>query len=139
MTGTLYQYKLSIVYELGKVILTEVQVITSGVLKGIIQLPKITNSSPLPIYNTYTTNIIKDSKSIKIRLPGMLVCPNKQVCWEPDMSRCVKYSHRVLCIYGDNFEENRYMRSIKNGSAEFCNFHIRSIHDPIVAQTRTGV
>ena len=40
--GTLYQYEPSIVYELGKVILTEVQEITSGVLKAIIQLPKVT-------------------------------------------------------------------------------------------------
>ena len=42
-------------------------------------------------------------------------------------------------MYGDNFEENRCMRSIRNGSADLCNFEIRSIHDPIVVQTRSGV
>ena len=60
MTGTLYQFEPSIVYELGKVILTELQVITSAVIKRVIQLPKITISSPLPIYNTYTTDVLKE-------------------------------------------------------------------------------
>ena len=114
-------------------ILTEVQVVTSGILKGVIQLPKITNISPLPMYNTYSANIMKKNRSIRVELPGMLVCPNTKVCWEPDMSICVKYSHRVLCMYGDNFEENKCMRSIRNGSSDECILDIQTDNKPVVA------
>ena len=31
------------------------------------------------------------------------------------------------------------MRNLRNESADLCNFEIRSIHDPIVVQTRSGV
>ncbi|QPL15294.1 glycoprotein [Hymenopteran arli-related virus OKIAV98] len=140
MKGTIYQSEPTITYELGNVVLTEVKVFHQALIKGIIQLPKIVNNTPMPVYNTYITNVIHNKVSTIIDLPGSMVCDKYLRCWEPDMSKCLKFSHRLLCLYGSAQVENtclEYIRT-KNDTSK-CDLKVRAIDNPVVVQTRSGV
>ncbi|AXA52566.1 putative capsid [Linepithema humile rhabdo-like virus 1] len=136
---TLFKIEPELVYEFGKVILIEINVGNTAYMRGIIQLPKILNFHPLPLYNIHTVNIIRNNIDMMYKMPSILVCMTNHTCWEPDVSQCTRQANRIMCIYGSNTDVNLCVQNLMINKTTGCNVVMRKHINPIVIQTQSGV
>ena len=55
-----------------------------------------------------------------ISLPSRLACIDKETCCDIDESKCIKISHRVVCLSGFYNEPNACIRSLSNNITDNC-------------------
>ena len=107
-------------YESGSVTVTKLRIDRAPVIAGIIIIPKLLKTNPLPLYNVYSTNIISQDKNFRVNLPNRLACSDKETCWEVVEKRCIKTSHTVACLSGFYHEPLKCMRSLAFNRTDNC-------------------
>jgi len=123
LQNSAYSTNPSLVYTLGKVLLTEVNVDDRPYLRGIIYLPKLITRSPLPTYNIYTVNFKNENKHMRLILPPKMICTSRFSCWEPFMQRCQTFSTYLLCVHSGSEPMNQCISSLPKGDLSHCEVH----------------
>lgn len=140
MKNTLYARNTALVYELGKVLITDAIFDNQPHLKGVLYFPKLLVTSPLPMYNVYTVNYIHEKTNHRIVLPEKMVCSGDDTRWDVDETRCIVAPSKLVCLQGHYHVVNQCIRSIYNNRSMNCIVHVSSdLDDTSIYQLGPGI
>lgn len=126
MKNTLYAQDTGLVYELGKVVIVDAIFGDQPHIKGVMYLPKLLTSSPLPLYNVYTVNYIVNNKNHRIILPEKMVCSSNDTCWAVDGAKCIQSPSKLVCLQGHYHTTDTCIRSLYKKGDMTCKIHVSS-------------
>ncbi|QWT43284.1 putative glycoprotein [Anisopteromalus calandrae negative-strand RNA virus 1] len=138
--NTIYQQNPTLVYELGKFITLSLNVDEKPSIHGVMYLPKITQRTPHPVYNTYAVNILHNNHAWRIKVPAQIACSRVGHCWDFDASKCIVSSSKTVCLQGVYQNINNCIKGLHKADDDACEFEIASKDtDTLIYQLGAGI
>lgn len=97
MVGTAYSKDMTLLYELGKLSLHQVNYDPYPMISGVMIFPRILLDRSAAMMRAYTTHLKTSTGYRKLNLPSVMACRNKESCWEIVPSVCKEMLTLTLC------------------------------------------
>lgn len=142
MVSTAYSKDMTLLYELGKFSLHQVNYDPYPMVSGVMIFPRILMDRSAALMRVHTTHAAIDGGYRKLKLPDVVACKNRQDCWSISPTACKEMLTLTLCPKTTKIEFNSCIKNImenKKRPSTSCEWKLSTDSKPEVVPFDGGV